>query len=313
MGLFDTIADVAGSLLGGDAKGRTAGGAGQGFLSAASPFLGQTFGQGIYFGRSGPTTHRDFQQLVSNLSGRINRGVYGDPLFAPGTTAAASSAAGRGLSAVPLFGPYQSAAINEAILNALPLNEAQQQAMSLLEAAPGTFASLFEPAAATAGELARTGLRTNIDPIRQAAVRQLRRETAPMLAEQFARQTGTFATDFLNSLNQAAGDVETNLGALQVELDEAAAQRRKEGAILASTLGTVPAAFAGDLFATGEQMRALQESLQPGARLFNALQIFSGLTQPGATGAHVLGFAPSQNTQTLAALSQGLGGIFNFK
>lgn len=280
--------------------GQAARGSGQGFQGLSSPFLGQTFGLGVRGSTTGARISRGTRKALSAFQAEFLR----DNLFAPGDPGIAREAARRGFAAVPLFGPLQSGAINRAILEAVPFTPAQESAFELLGGAPATFEQLFNPAAATAQELAETGLRTDIDPIRQAAVRALRRETAPLLAERFAAQTGTFGTDFGRALADASADVETELGALQTQLDEAAAARRQTGAQLAANLGVLPAEFAGTLFNLGETQRLAQEEIRPGARLFRAFQILSGLGQPGATGAFQTGFAPSQTSQTLGALSQ---------
>jgi len=124
-----------------------------------------------------------------------------------------------------------------------------------------------------AEELARTGFRTDISPIREQALRQLKRETIPGIAEQYAGITGGFSSDFLNSITQAAGDVETQLGSLQTGLDEAAAQRRLQGlplsALLSSSQVALPLAFGSDFLNILAQVQNAERQQQPG---FNFLQ-----------------------------------------
>ena len=71
-----------------------------------------------------------------------------------------------------------------------------------------------------------TGFRTDMDPIIAEARRAFQEETIPQLKQQFAGQTGSFSSDFLASMNRAGGAMESQLGALQAQMDESASNRR---------------------------------------------------------------------------------------
>ena len=143
-----------------------------------------------------------------------------------------------------------------------------------------------------------TGFRTDIDPIREQAEREFRRSTVPQIQEQFAAQTGSFATDFLGSVTGAAGDIHTNLGALQSQLDEAASGRRTallgQGAGLAQQAGQVGLNLAGSSLNLGEQL--ILDSTQ-GGRAATVLQMLAGLQPTSAI--------PRGNISTSASKSGG--------
>lgn len=140
-------------------------------------------------------------------------------------------------------------------------------------------------------DLAGTGFRTDIQPAEDYALRLLEREMVPELAERFgANITGS---GFQNALLGAAGDVASELGSLQVALDEAAASRRLQ----ALQSGTVQNLFTAPLNLTtgfltagaqaGEAYRQAAESSRPGARLLGYMPQFvqaatsGGFIQPG--------------------------------
>jgi len=197
----------------------------------------------------------------------------------------------------------------QSILGGVP---AQYNAMQ------GLFNNTIIPGAT---QLAQTGFPTSIAPVQQAALRQFYRQDVPALANQFAGQTGTFSTDFLNQLGQTAGDIETNLGALQTQLDEAAAGRRVQGLGLLPGLATASAglgpAIGQDLFSTENQINQAQQALMPGYRGLQSFLQLSGAGTPGQTGPYMTGNFPSQTSNLLAGLGQlapgfanyGLGGI----
>jgi hypothetical protein len=72
----------------------------------------------------------------------------------------------------------------------------------------------------------QTGFRTDMDPIIAEAQRAFTEETVPQLKQQFAGQTGSFSTDFLGALAREGGTMQSQLGALQAQMDEAASNRR---------------------------------------------------------------------------------------
>jgi len=128
-----------------------------------------------------------------------------------------------------------------------------------------------------------TGFRTDIDPIRQAEERRFQQESLPQLQEQFALQTGSFGSDFLNSAVQGRADIHTELGGLQSQLDEAAAGRRAQLTGVAPQLlqgaGQVGMNLAGSGLNLGEQL--ILDSTA-GGRQATILQMLAGLQPTSA-------------------------------
>lgn len=113
-------------------------------------------------------------------------------------------------------------------------------------------------------EAGQTGFRTDLDPIIAQSLRLFETELVPQIQQGFANQgLGPFSSDLGLALSGAGADIATNLGALQVEADEAAADRRL------SALGLTPGAF-GDI-------ASLETALDPSSNLLNLIQILSGL------------------------------------
>ncbi len=133
------------------------------------------------------------------------------------------------------------------------------------------------------GEGIDTGFRTDIDPIRQQAIRNFTQTTVPQIQEAFAQQTGSFSTDFLNSITGGAADIETNLGAIQAQLDEAAAGRRTsilgQAPGLAEQAGQVGFNIGGAALNLGEQITL---DGTPGGRALTLMQILAGLQPTSA-------------------------------
>ena len=173
-----------------------------------------------------------------------------------------------------------------------PLRDQLDPALSLLD--PETFGSerlagasqIFDESV-TPGlrELAETGFRTDISPIVAAEQNRLLRETVPSIRELAAANTGAFSTDFQRNLLGAGSDLGFNLGALQAELDEAAAGRRVGGLQLASGL---PLEFASDVLGFQEEARASEFSGRPGTQVTTLLNTLAGVptvnAAPGQIG-----------------------------
>lgn len=228
-----------------------------------------------------------------------------------------------------IFGLEQRNAIKD-WLTPLGFSPLEQQAMDLFgedvnKTYQGTANFFDQQIMPNAQELVNTGFRTDIDPIRQAMLREFNMNTVPDLREQFLGQTGSFSSDFLGSIGQAGGDMYTELGAIQAELDEAAASRRAAGLPVASQLALarqdLPIAVANSTLDFGGRSRLAQEALRPGGRVLDVLGILGGQGAPGNMGFVGSGAFPSQTSQLLSGLGQAapsfaaagnlLSGLFN--
>lgn len=199
--------------------------------------------------------------------------------------------------------------------------DAGVQARNLLEGEPvtGRFGDLFDAgqdrfdtllgsAVPTTSELIETGLPTEIDPIVSEAQRSFRDEFLPDLFERLP--TGTLGSSGIPALaSREAGRVASELGQLEFEAGENAAQRRLQG--LTSALPTVssattaaslfPMSFASDLLGVDARARQAEDATDPGGRLFNAFTTLSGL---GPSRTITQGAQPSDLEQILQSLSQ---------
>jgi len=155
-------------------------------------------------------------------------------------------------------------------------------------------------------EAAKTGFRTDMSPIIAEEQRRYRDETLPMLKEQFAPATGLFATDFLGATGREGAAMGSRLGAQQVALDEAAADRRMQGIPLYSAMKqsniAIPLNLATDFSALGGM---LDQSSDAG-RLMSMLGLTANLA--GGTTAVQPGYPGMSTTSGLGALGSALGG-----
>ena len=216
-----------------------------------------------------------------------------------------------------IFGSEQRQAIKD-WLTPLGFSPIEQQAMDLFgedvgstyEGTTDFFDQFIMP---TAQQLITDGFRTDIDPIRELMQRNFQMETLPGLREQFLGQTGSFSSDFLGSAAQAGADMWTELGAIQAELDEAAAQRRATGLPVASQLALarqdLPIAVANSALDFGGRSRLAQEALRPGGRVLDVLGLLGGMGAPSNMGFVGSGVFPSQTSQLLAGLGQAAPGF----
>jgi hypothetical protein len=139
-----------------------------------------------------------------------------------------------------------------------------------------------------------TGFRTDMDPIISEAQRVYRDETIPQLKQQFAGQTGSFSSDFLDSTARAGGAMGSQLGAMQAQMDESASNRRA---------GLLPmAGIPGELASMGLDLGA-QYNLDAtsGGRAATMLQMLGGM-EPTA-----ISRSPYQN-QKAGSFNLGLKG-----
>lgn len=147
----------------------------------------------------------------------------------------------------------------------------------------------------SAQNIANTGLPTNLDPIIAQSMNLFNQEIVPELANQFGFLGGggqnILSGDFGAALAREGGNIATDLGALQVDLDEASAGRQLEGLNLAGQFGQIlpelgqlsaafPAALGSDILALDEQNFDLSLLQTEGGQLMNLLNNLVGITQP---------------------------------
>ena len=219
--------------------------------------------------------------VLANLFG-INAGV--DSLGGIGLKQGGLGLDNTGQFASSAFGPGRFESIADLLrVDNAGLGTAQAalgQSGNLFSSIDNLIQGQFLPAL---GEGIETGLRTDIDPIRQQAIRNFTQTTVPQIQEAFAQQTGSFSTDFLNSITGGAADIETNLGAIQAQLDEAAAGRRQGFVNAAPGLlgqaGTTGFDIGGAALNLGEQITL---DATPGGRALTLMQILAGLQPTSA-------------------------------
>jgi len=218
-----------------------------------------------------------------------------------------------------LFGPTQISQIQDYLRNPLPLNAAELQSQAILGQVPGQLQNtenlLNNVLTPLATQGAQTGFPTDISSIINAANYQFQNQQLPQIREQFAGQTGTYGTDFLNAITRGLTGMDVNLGQLQYAASEAAKQRQQAYIPMASELGLaanqLPITTASDLFSLGSAQRQEQNTTRPGYSLLQGLGALTGLGTPGQQGYYAQGAYPSQTTQLLSGLSQGLGSLFS--
>lgn len=176
-----------------------------------------------------------------------------------------------------------------------------------------------------AEELTNTGFRTNARPAYEEAVRRLRENILPEIANIAGQQVGVSSSSFLDSANRASADLLGEASLQQLNLDEAAASRRASGlglygSLIGTRLGLQPA-FANDLLALGGSIRNVINTQQ--SRPLNVFASLTGLgnAQPfGVSGFNPAGSGTTQLLEGLAGaikepgvqegLGKLLGGIF---
>jgi hypothetical protein len=154
-----------------------------------------------------------------DTAGLTLRGAIGGVQDAQGTAQQALGTIGQGVGQLGLAG------------------ETLAGAGDTLGAAGANFQQNLIPGAQN---LANTGFRTDIDPIRQQMLNEFRNVMVPELANQFGSLGGggqAISSDFGGALAREGSNLYTNLGAIQAQLDEASAGRRVEGLGLGGQFG----------------------------------------------------------------------------
>ena len=134
-----------------------------------------------------------------------------------------------------------------------------------------------------ARELADTGFKTDIQPAVDFSKYLFQNEFLPGAAEQFGQAgLGPGDSDFGAAIAREAGRRSNELGALDVQLSEAAAGRRAAGLPWASQ---VPTGLGDLLYGFEQSSRQAQRAASPGGQLWDLLMAASGLnTQGQGTG-----------------------------
>jgi hypothetical protein len=159
---------------------------------------------------------------------------------------------------------------------------------------------------ASGKELSETGFRQSAGPAYEEAVRRLKANVLPEIAEIAGQQVGISSSSFLDSSNRASADLLGEAALQQINLDESAANRRAGGLglynqLILSQLGLAPA-FGNDLLALGTGVRNVINTQQ--SRPLNVFASLTGLGNSQPFG--VSGFNPNGSGTT--QLLEGLAG-----
>lgn len=287
--------------------------------------LANLFGQGVGFGPqglqfskgAGPTGSRVFEagQMANPTAANIGEaqsGGFGD-IFGGGSLGGSSFVQGldsrvparapfdpnqrigslpKGGFAPQVFAPQDFMSLR-GLTDPVAGNQLQTGLGGLLGGSLG-FADRALPAIQSAGlgalgEGLDTGFRTDISPITAQRERALFRETLPQIAETFAGLAPSgFSTDFARNVMGAGTDLQTELGAIQAELDESANARRAAFAQVAPQVGSGLLNLGTDVGAgfldMGNALFETQRFLRPEQQLIrNLTNLFS--LAPQTTGA----------------------------
>jgi hypothetical protein len=189
--------------------------------------------------------------------------------------------------------------------------EAQRVARMSLDRIPRTM-EVFDTAVNTAEEAARTGLLTDIAPLKDQAIRRLNREILPGLRERNASQR--FSSDAAMAETNAARDVATDLGALGAQLQESANQRRLAALGIAPTIAmssaTLPMNLSSDLLGQASTMRQLDNMSDPGKHMLAMLQGMQGTFSDQSYvmgGNNPAGSSTANMIEAISGAAQGIG------
>lgn len=286
---------IYGSLKTGGKTGGGGGGAAMGATNPTSGILNYLLGYVPYMDKKGNVLYNPYDSSNPYWStGGIQNGIFGN---------------GAG-------GIFLKENIQNYINNPPPFGQ-EKDINNILAGIPGQYQQTNDlynqfimPAAK---DLVNTGFRTDIQPVRDYALRQFKRQDMPTLAEMFSGQTGTMSTDFLQSGQQAAADMESQLGALQAQYDESANTRRAQGIPVLSQLATTQLGLgsnvADDLFRINQNMWNQKQQSDPGLRGLNIYQMLSASGAPSQQGPFATGQFPSQSTNMLSGLAAAAPGF----
>lgn len=143
----------------------------------------------------------------------------------------------------------------------------------LQEFSPQMAGAMAAPFTQNISEGLSSGFRTDMSPVIAAEQSRLMNETIPEIAEQYAGITGGFSSDFGNAGLMAAKDMGLELGAMQSELDEGAAERRM---FYGQHAPTALSSFAG----IGDQLFESETLQRPEMQLLRNISNLFSLSPP---------------------------------
>ena len=152
----------------------------------------------------------------------------------------------------------------------------------------------------------QTGFQPDIEPVREQALRTFFQDIVPGLGQQnvaLQEGVGPFSTDLSSGLLDAGADISTNLGALETQLANDAANRRADllgiSNLVAGNLSQIPFLAGSQALDLGEQL-ILQGTA--GGRQAQLLSLLGGQVPPSATGQGVesSGSSSSKNVGVLS-------------
>ncbi len=236
------------------------------------------FGQQFSFGQPGRKMHEGNRAFfLSNDPGDVDPGgALAPQIFGPDTFS----------TLLDQLAPVQNSGFGAlANQNLHGANECYGNTSELLqnELSPGAY------------NVTNNGLPTDLDPIIAQQLNQFRSQMIPELANQFGFLGGggqnRLSSDFGAAAANAAGGIATNLGALQVDLDEASAERQLSGLQLAGQFGQLlpeigqlsaafPAALGSDILSLEEQNFDFNLLQRQGGQFMNLLNNLVGISQP---------------------------------
>ena len=180
----------------------------------------------------------------------------------------------------PIFTPDSFAVLRDQ-LDPVGDSPFLSQALGGLDSALGLYDETLLPGVR---DLANTGFRTDVSPIAEQMLRQFQGELIPGLAEKFSFLGGggqTLSSDFGAAAARAGGDLFSDIGALQVGADEAAAGRRVGGLELGGLLGQERAALPLEVGAGAIGIENMWQnfilSQRPGGQLISFIERLLGV------------------------------------
>lgn len=261
--------------------------------SPSQPFLAGLFGQGVR--QTGQGAFRLDNRAQFAPTGPALFGAAGNQSINDYLTLGGSNAFTNPLGAIGRTGDFSM----------LPeqLRRSYEQAGSTLDQLIGSSRPIVDA-------MIQTGMPVDIGSVVRAAQSRFNNVLMPDIAERYNPAQGT---DFQNIAAREAGLLETELGALDYEANEAARARQMEAlTVAAPTLAGLSADRMGLEGAALDELGAMSEATDPGARLFNSLLQLLGYTQQTTDlvrNATPAGTGGSGTAEMISGLANPIGSI----